>query len=96
MHEVKNTNMYKCLCAERKTNETVCALWVLEDSYPPSFLIGVIVSELVSYCAACKVLKARWQSPVDTEVTQEARVCYRNIGRWIHCGEKYVNEQWLD
>lgn len=51
-----------------------CVLWVPKDSYPPSFLIGVVVSELVSHCAVCKVLKAGWPSPVDTDVTQEARV----------------------
>lgn len=89
MHEVKNTltciNAY-VLKGKQMRPCVFCEFF--EDSYPPSFLIGVIVSELVSYCAACKVLKARWPSPVDTEVTQEARVCYRNIGRWIHCGEK--------
>lgn len=83
----------KYLLAERKINQ--CVLLILKDSYPPSFLIGVIVSELISYCATCKVLKAGWSSPVNTEVTQEARICYLNIGRWIHCGKciLYVNEQ---
>lgn len=67
-----------------KTN--VC-MWPVQwmDSYPPSIIVGVVVSELVSHCAACEILKAGWTSPLDIEVTQKARVCYLDISRWIHC-----------
>lgn len=94
MHEVWNTLVLrsKYTLAERKTKK--CVLRILKDSYPPTFLIGVIVLELISYSAICKVLKTGWLSPVNTEVTQEARVFYLNIGRWIHCGKLILYVYW--